>query len=645
MEGEHLTVMCTLSASTTEISTYSLIDCGATGLAFLDETFARHHNLPLTRLQTPRNLEVIDGRPITSGPITHIAEFYLKVGQHVEKIFAFVTTLGHYPLVLGIPWLRLHDVAINWASNSLTFDSDYCLKRCSPDVVTIQESSIPVPEVPSGTPTPLPTTVSTCAPPPVPLVPIAGISAISLNTLLHSKRKPVESVTAITLYEINQALENATKPPADTTPRDDTNKPAVDAATIVPSEYHEFLPTFSKKLAETLPAHRPYDHKINLEKGFTPPFGPVYSCSVKELETLKEWLEDNLRKGFIRASSSPAGSPVIFVKEKDGTLRVCVDYRGLNAGTIKNRYPLQLIQETLRRLQKAKYFTKLDIWGPYNLLRMAAGDEWMTAFRTRYGLFESLVMPFGITNGPADWQHFINDVLRPFLDIFCTAYLDDILIYSDTLEEHQHHVKQVLQALTDAGLAIKPEKCEFHKTSVEYLGLIITTNGTEMDPKKVATVSEWPTPENVKDVQGFLGFPNFYRRFINGYSKIVSPMTALTRKDTPFVWSPTCQEAFDALKAAFTSTPILRHFDYERDIVVKTDASNFVCAGVLSQYDDDGVLHPVAYYSKKHSPAECNYEIYDKELMAIVRAFKEWRPHLEGTKNPIQVLSDHKNLE
>jgi hypothetical protein len=249
-----------------------------------------------------------------------------------------------------------------------------------------------------------------------------------------------------------------------------------------------------------------------------------------ELEALRKWLEENLSKGFIRVSSSPAGAPILFVKKGDGSLRLCVDYRGLNEGTIKNRYPLPLLHETLLRLQKAKYFTKLDIHGAYNLVRMAEGEEWKTAFRTRYGLFESLVMPFGLTNAPASFQHFINDVLRPYLDVFVTAYLDDILIYSDNLEEHRKHVLKVLEALSEVGLHLKPEKCEFHQREVKYLGFIISTSGTKMDPAKVVTIQEWPEPRNVKDVQSFLGFANFYRRFIKGYSNIVAPMTRLTGK-------------------------------------------------------------------------------------------------------------------
>ena len=419
----------------------------------------------------------------------------------------------------------------------------------------------------------------------------------------------------------------------------------VDPATILPTRYHAFLHVFSRKDADTLPTHGPYDHAINLQEGAKPPASALYGMSRDEALELRRYLDENLSKGFIRASRSESAAPVLFVKKPGGGLRFCVDYRGLNAVTVKNRYPLPLISETLNRLSRAKIFTKLDIIAAFNRLRIRAGDEKLTAFRTRFGLFEYLVMPFGLCNGPASFQNYINDTLREYLDDFCTAYLDDILIYSDCEAEHEIHVDRVLKKLGEAGLQVDITKCAFHVTEVPYLGLVITTEGVKMDPAKVDTIVNWPTLINVKDVQSFLGFANFYRRFIYGYSKLASPLTQLTKKDVPFQWTSECQKAFDALKAAFTSEIILKHYNPDLKIVVETDASDYVSGGILSQYDENNVLHPVAYFSKKHSPAECNYEIYDKELMAIVRAFEEWRPELEGSSTPIDVITDHKNLE
>jgi hypothetical protein len=314
-------------------------------------------------------------------------------------------------------------------------------------------------------------------------------------TLTRQAKRNRLQINAISLYKINKALDKG---------KDETT-----ITDIVPPEYHKFLPLFSEMEANKLPPHRPYDHRIPLKEGFTPPFGPIYSLSRTALEALRKWLDENLSKGFIRASSSPAGAPILFIKKGDGSLRLCVDYWGLNEGTIKNRYPLPLLHETLLRLRKAKYFTKLDIRGAYNLVRMAEGEEWKTVFRTRYGLFESLVMPFGLTNAPASFQHFINDVLRPYLDVFVTANLDDILIFSDNLDEHRKHVLKVLEAFSEPGLHLKPEKCEFHRREVKYLAFIISTSRTKMDPVKVATIQEWPEPWNVKDVQSFLDLPTF----------------------------------------------------------------------------------------------------------------------------------------
>ncbi|EFZ03816.2 reverse transcriptase [Metarhizium robertsii ARSEF 23] len=253
-------------------------------------------------------------------------------------------------------------------------------------------------------------------------------------------------------------------------------------------------------------------------------------------------------------------------------------------------------------------------------------------------------MPFGLSNAPATFQARINEVLRPFLDRFCTAYIDDILIYSNDLASHRLHVKSVLQALEAAGLQLDVRKCEFETTEVKYLGMIISTTGVRMDPAKVDCLVNWETPANVKDVQGFLGFSNFYRRFIKGFSRIVRPLVALTRKLVKWNWTSSCQEAFDTLKNSFTSAPILRHFDPTKEVFVECDASDFVSSGILSQEDDQGVLHPVAFMSRKYDPAECNYEIYDKELLAIVRCFECWRPELQGAHHPITVITDHANL-
>ena len=321
-----------------------------------------------------------------------------------------------------------------------------------------------------------------------------------------------------------------------------------------------------------------------------------------------------------------------------------MDYRGINNITIKNRYPLPLIPEALDRIRSARIFSKFDLRGAYNLVRVKEGDEWKTAFRTRYGHFECLVMPFGLTNAPAVFQHFMNDVFRDLLDHTVLIYLDDILIFSEDPSHHTTHVRQVLQRLIKHGLYAKAEKCEFGVDTTEFLGFIISAGGVSMAQNKVDAVLSWPAPTKVRELQQFLGFANFYRRFIQGYSRIISPLTRLLRKDVKFELDSAAYTAFETIKQAFTKADILKHYDPNLPTILETDASDYAISGVLSQYHGK-VLYPVAFMSRKMNPAERNYEIHDKELLAIVEAIKIWRHYLEGLRDPFTIFSDHQALQ
>ncbi len=360
---------------------------------------------------------------------------------------------------------------------------------------------------------------------------------------------------------------------------------------------------------------------------------------------VKKWIDDNVAKGFIRESSARCAAPLLLAAKPGGGIRICQDYRGLNSVTIKNRYPLPLIRETLDALCNAKFYTKLDVIAAFNKLRIAEGHEWKTAFISRFGLYESLVMPFGLCNAPASFQHYINHALYDLLDKTCTAYLDDVLVYSRTRKEHREHVREVVDRLIQAGLQVDIGKCEFETPSTKYLGLIITTDGIRMDPDKVKTIVEWEAPATVRELQRFLGFANFYRRFIRDFSGICRPLNDMLRKNAPWQWNTKQQEAFEDLKRTFIAAPVLAYFDYDRKTILETDASDWASGGVLSQYDDEGLLRPVAYFSAKHSAAECNYEIYDKELLAIIKSLEEWRPELQGCGSEFEIITDHKNLE
>uniref|UniRef100_A0A8D0HDL6 Gypsy retrotransposon integrase-like protein 1 n=1 Tax=Sphenodon punctatus TaxID=8508 RepID=A0A8D0HDL6_SPHPU len=413
----------------------------------------------------------------------------------------------------------------------------------------------------------------------------------------------------------------------------------------LPAAYQDLQEAFKEQDALELPPHRSYDCPIELLPDAVPPYGRIYALSTPELQTLKAYVEENLAKGFIRPSTSPAGAPLFFVPKKDGGLRPCIDYRGLNALTIKNRYPLPLIPELLDRLQGASVFTKLDLRGAYNLLRIRAGDEWKTAFRTRYGLYEYLVMPYGLANAPATFQHLINDLFRDVLDISVVAYLDDILVFSRNLQEHVQHVRLVLKRLIQTRLYCKREKCLFHQQVVPFLGFIVSPKGIGMDPAKVQAIAVWPPPTAVKPLQRFLGSVNYYRQYIPQFARLTAPLTRLLKKGEPYQWRAEQQEAFRELKKAFTVAPILQHPDFSRPFLVETDASSVALGAVLSQQvPGEDIPLPCAFFSRQLTAAERNYTVLDRELLAIRDAFESWRHYLEGAPHPIQVKTDHKNL-
>ena len=416
----------------------------------------------------------------------------------------------------------------------------------------------------------------------------------------------------------------------------------------IPIQLRGFEDVFSKEEAGKLPPLKAGDHAIDVNAD--PPYGPIYNLSHNELAELRRYIDDMLARGWIRHSTSPAGAPILFVPKKDGGLRLCVDYRGLNKVTIKNRHPLPLITETLDRLNGAKKFSKMDLKEAYHRIRIKEGDEWKTAFRTRYGHFEYLVMPFGLANAPATFQAYINRALAGLVDVFVVVYLDDILVYSNSEEEHWNHVRQVLERLRQHRLYVNLSKCAFDVEQLEFLGFIVSINGVSMDPDRVKTITEWPHPKSYRDVQVFLGFANFYRRFIEKYSTIAAPLTDLLkgskegRKSGPLEWKPEADEAFNRLRNAFTTAPLLAHFQPEQKIRVETDASGYGIAGIMSQPNANGVYHPVAFWSRKMQAAEQNYETHDAELLAIVKVFEQWRHYLEGAQHTIEVLSDHDNL-
>ena len=308
---------------------------------------------------------------------------------------------------------------------------------------------------------------------------------------------------------------------------------------------------------------------------------------------------------------------------------------------------MPLISELLDRVRRAKIFSKIDLRGAYNLVRIKPGDEWKTAFRCQYGHFEYLVMPFGLTNAPAVFQGMMVDIFRDILDVFVVVYLDDLLIFSENLDDHVSHVREVLSRLRKFKLYAKASKCIFHSNSLEFLGFVVSSDGIRMAEDKLTAIKNWPTPRKVKDVQSFLGFCNFYRRFIKSFSEISGPLSDLTKKNVEWVWSSRCQDSFERLKFSVLSAPSLNHPNFDLPFVLETDASDFAVGAVLSQPVDSSNLddlHPVGFFSRKMLPAEVNYNVHDKELLAIMCALDNWSHYLLGSSHKIRIFSDYRNL-
>ena len=339
---------------------------------------------------------------------------------------------------------------------------------------------------------------------------------------------------------------------------DDDDNQAVEADAAVDKPVSEYPDVFAADLPAGVPPDRGMPHVIKLKPGAEAPNKATYKMSPLELDNLRQQLNELLAHKFIQPSSSPYGAPVLFVKKKDGSLRFCVDYRALNKNTERNCYPLPRIDELLDRLHGATMFIKLDLRSGYWQVPIATDDVPKTAFKTRYGQFEFLVMPFGLCNAPTTFQALMNRVLAQYVDDFVLVYLDDILIFSRSRAEHERHVRLVLDKLRAARLFAKQSKCEFFRPEVEFLGYRVSVDGLAVDPGKVKAVAEWPRPGSVKEVRGFLGFCNFYRRFVEGFAKLAAPLTDLTKAESAFHWNEEHQAAFDLLKARLCSAPVLQ---------------------------------------------------------------------------------------
>ncbi|GKB89085.1 reverse transcriptase domain-containing protein [Tanacetum coccineum] len=403
------------------------------------------------------------------------------------------------------------------------------------------------------------------------------------------------------------------------------------------SVVRDFIEVFPEDLSGLLP-QRQVEFRIDLVPGATPVAKSPYRLAPSEMQELSAQLQELQDKGFIRPSHSPWGAPVLFVKKKDGALHMCIDYRELNKLTIKNHYPLPIIDDIFNHLQGARYFSKIDLRSGYHQFRVHEDDIPKTAFRTRYGHFEFTVMPFGLTNAPTVFMDLMNRVCKPYLDKFVIIFIDDILVYSKSKDEHEVHLRLVLELLKKEELYAKFSKCEFWLQEVQFLGHVVNQNGIHVDPSKIEAVKNWKAPTTPFEIRSFLGLAGYYRRFIANFSKIAKPLTSLTQKNKKYEWGVEQEEAFQTLKDNLCNAPILSLPDGIEDFIVYCDASNQGLGCVLMQRGK-----VIAYASRQLKIHEKNYTTHDLELGAVVFALKTWRHYLYGTKSVI--YTDHKSLQ
>lgn len=590
-----------------------LVDGGATG-NFVSEAIISSLNLVTTPRPT-QNLSFANGTRYKCD--RQLCQIPVSIQAYQATLDLDVAPLQHYDIILGKSWLAQVNPHVDWRRNEIQFQQEGQLIHIKPPspsslLPTGERKKKKVAFTDPESPTP---------------------SSVHLISATQMKEEVRRADVKQDLVFVCTIQEN----PAEPQPQ-----PQSALSPELRKILDEFQDVFPSELPKGLPPARTVDHHIDLIPGAEPPSRTPYRLSFAEMKELKTQLQDLVDREFIRPSKSPYGAPVLFIKKKEGTLRMCMDYRALNKLTVKNKYPLPRIDDLLDRLLGAKIFSKIDLRSGYHQIRVADSDIHKTAFKTRYGLYEFTVLPFGLTNAPATFMTLMNDIFRPLLDVCVVVYLDDILVFSKNREEHMQHLRQVLNILRNNRLFAKESKCEFLCQRVEFLGHVVSDQGVHVDDHKVKAILTWPLPTSVKELQSFLGLVNYYRKFVENLSRLTAPLTKMIHKDSVFEWTPPRIAAFEQVKKVMTTTPVLRIADPELPFTVTTDASDLAIGAVLSQSQAGEVPQPVAFESRQLSPAEKNYTTREKELLAIVHALRVWRHYLHGQH--FQIITDHQSL-
>ena len=561
---------------------------------FISQEFVTLHSLQVTSLE---GLDTVayDGHSTECPGV--VQDLRVSLGPCTYKIDAFVAPLGSYDVFLGTPWLQEADPAIGHRTRCIT------LSQAGQDPVTLsflsdQQTSS------------------------------ARVGMISYTELSQLQQEGcpvfvgVVRMTTLTPGADNLVgvLETVSSPPIRPTLQEFSDV----FAPVGRPEYQE----------DKLP--------INLVENAKPPKHGVRRMSAPELAEIKAQLQDHLEKGWIRPSSSEFGAPVLFVRKKDGSLRMCIDYRSLNNLTVKDRYPLPHLEELLDRVIGAKVFSKIDLQSGYHQVMVEEGDIHKTAFRTRYGQYEFTVVPFGLSNAPSVFMRIMNKIFAEYLDKFVVVFIDDILVYSTDMREHIQHVRLALEVLRKHRFKAKLSKCQFALPEVEFLGHGISSRGLTVPQSTATTIGDWPTPQNLEGVRTFLGFLNWVKKYIPRHAEIALPISNLLSSNTPWHWGPEQDSAFFKLKHSLVSAPVLKWPDINQPFILITDASDHTVSGILCQRDTDGDPQPCAYASYKLKANELTWTVGEKEMYAGIRCMELWRCYLLSQE--FEWWTDHDNL-
>ena len=580
----------------------ALLDSGATE-NFMNLGYAQWLQLPIKWLSQPQPLFNVNGSKNKSGWLLFYTDLQVWTGQQMTNLRFFLSDLGEHKAILGYPWFAAFQPCINWKRG------------------WIDTTQLPV-----------------------------IFSAPNAEKAKYMHRKQRHWHIQKDQYFIGWVTFTVpvTAPPLK-----------------IPTEYQWHHKVFSEEQSQRLPNHSIWDHTIELLPGAPNSLpGWLLPLNLKEKAEIHKFIQEHLAWGTIHISKSPYAANFFFVKKKDGKLWPVQDYWPLNKWTKKNKIVSPLINQIIDHLSGCTLFTMVDIHWGYNNIQIKEGDEWKVAFLTPEGLFKPTVMFFGLTNSPATFQTMMNTIFQQQVGKgWLLVYMDDMAIHTaklpheskeQHLQWHWSYIHRILTKLEDNDLYLKPEKCEFEKEEIEYLGVIVGKNHLQMTPKKLQGMVDWPVPKTPTDIWQFLGFTGYYQYFVPNYSAIAQPLLDLIKKTTPWHWGEKQFKAFEELKTWMCSSPVLAQLNFNKHFILQVDASAYGMGTILSQEGDHltptlahcskPMLQPIAYYLAMFTATEWNYDIYEQELLAIMKALAHWRPYLGWTKVPFIIQTDHANL-